>query len=262
MRASAWAAAILAVMTVMGAAGCSSSDSGEGSKEPSAKPAGPVEVATENKIYKDRPLELKDAQYVRVNSLADPVAAARVNKALRGPIDWAAAWMAALDPDQKRQCTGKTSVLKSRVRMGLQGPELVSAATSLQLAPCFEADGTFPTQAVTVDLKAGKAVTAADVFRPGTLTKSGLARLWSRLSGDKADWTGCGLGALEREFLFPIKEGDGLPDTPAPLNLLFTRTNLEVFWSEPGTSCNNFTFSAPYATVKDLMKPEFAARLA
>lgn len=264
MRANTRVLAASLAIAALAAGGCSSSDNGKGKGEGSGgepKPKGAIEVTAENKAYADRMLQLKDAQYVRVNSLADPAAKQRVNQAMRGPIDWVVGWMGGMDPEQKKQCTGKTSVLKSTVRMGLQGPEFVSAATALQIVPCFEADGGFPTQSVTVDLKAGKALTAADVLKPATLTKPGLQKLWARLSGDKVDWKECDRAPIERADFFPIKEEGGLPPTPGPLNLLLTQGDLEVFWSEAGSTCNLFKFSAPYAKVKDLMRPAVAARL-
>lgn len=264
MRASVRGFAAAAAMAAMvtGMAGCSSSK-GDTTSGKDGKPQGPIVVATEDKAYADRMLQVKGAQFVQVNNLTDPAAKQRVNQALHAPIDWMVAWMgASMEPDQKKQCAGKSSVLKSTVRMGLRGPELLSAATSLELAPCFEADGGFPTQAVTVDLKAGKALTAADVFRPITLTKPGLQKLWSRLSGDKADWKDCpDREPIKRADFFPIKGGAGIPPTPPVLNLLFTPGTLEVFWSEAGSTCNFFKFSAPYAKVKDLLKPAIAAHL-
>ncbi|WP_155885070.1 hypothetical protein [Actinomadura flavalba] len=212
----------------------------------------------------DRPAQkvvFRGAERVEVQGL-DAAAARRVNDAFRAPLEWAATWAAAtLLPEQKAECGDRSSEIRGKVRFGLKG-ELVSAATAIEMAPCFEGEGGLPTVPVTVDTKTGRALTPEDVLAAKTLTAPGLAQLWQRLDGPRGDWADCELEPLRRADLFPGRRDGDPADSPAPAGLLLAPGGLELIWSTTGTDCNNFTFKAPYAKVKDLLNPSLYGRLA
>ncbi|MFG2005897.1 hypothetical protein ACGFNU_42785 [Spirillospora sp. NPDC048911] len=259
MRAGLKGAVALAAVavTAAGAAGCSSSDGEKG-----GEPEKGTIVVTDNSAYADKLVQFKDAEYVKIAGLPDPAAAKTVNAALRGPLDWSVKWASAtLLPEQRTECKGRSSVIQTKVRLGLRKGDLVSAANSIQMIPCYEGEGALPSVPVTVDVKAGKELTADDVFDSKTLEKKGLKKLWDALSGPKDDWKDCELDDIEKKDFSPGKR-DGDPiESPAPAGVLFTEQGMELIWSTTGTSCNNFTFTAPYDKVKDMLDKDLYPRL-
>ncbi|GAA2602827.1 hypothetical protein SMC26_03075 [Actinomadura fulvescens] len=249
-----------AALTMAGAAGCSSSDGGGGGED--GEPAKGTIVLTDNSAHPDKLVTFKEAEYVKIAGLPDPAAAKTINDALRGPLDWSLKWASAtLLPEQRTECKGRSSVIQTKVRLGLRKGEIVSAANAIQMIPCFEGEGGLPNVPVTVDVKAGKVLTADDVFDSKTLGKDGLKKLWGALSGPKDDWKDCELDDLQKKDFFPGKR-DGDPiESPAPAGLLFTEQGLELIWSTTGTSCNNFTFTAPYEKVKNMIAKDLYPRL-
>ncbi|MQY03576.1 hypothetical protein [Actinomadura macrotermitis] len=248
---------VLAMVLAAGLAGCSSSD-GKSSGGGPAK--GPV-VATDSSVHAGQQVELKNAEYVKIAGLADQAMAQKLDAALRGPLDWAVKWAGAtLEPEQKKQCGGRNSVIQTKVRIGLRG-EIVSATNAVQMIPCYEGEGQLPTIPVVVDTKAGKALTASDILTDKALDKDGLKDLFGRLQGPKEDWKECDLGDLQRGALFPAKENGDPIESPPAAGLMFTPQGLELIWSTTGTDCNNFVFSAGYDKIKDLVRPELFPRL-
>ncbi|WP_433327576.1 hypothetical protein [Spirillospora sp. CA-294931] len=232
------------------AASCSSGGEAD-AKDPGKGPA----VVTDDTARPDKLVQLKGAEYVKVSGLPDAAAEKRVNQALHGPIDWAVGWAGGtLLPEQRAECKGKSSIVQTKVRFGLR-KQLVSTANAIQIIPCYEGEGGLPTVTVTVDTKTGKALTADDVFAPKTLEKDGLKSLWDKLSGPKDDWKDCELDPLDRKDFFPGKRDGDPMESPAPAGPLLTPQGLELIWSTTGTDCNNFTFTAPYDKIKDLLNP-------
>ncbi|WP_225994026.1 hypothetical protein [Actinomadura rudentiformis] len=244
-------------LTVAGAAGCSSSDDKGG-----GDPVKGTIVLTDNSAFADKLVKFKDAEYVKIAGLPDQAAAKTVNGALRGPLDWSVTWASAtLLPEQRTECKGRSSVIQTKVRLGLRKGEIISAANNIQMIPCYEGEGALPNVPVTVDVKAGKALTAEDVFDSKTLEKKGLKKLWDALSGPKDDWKDCELDDIQKKDFSPGKR-DGDPiESPAPAGVLFTEQGMELIWSTTGTSCNNFTFTAPYDKVKDMINKDLYPRL-
>lgn len=263
MRASvkgvlAMAAAVLTVAA--GAAGCSSSDGGgKGSGSGAGRANGPV-VEQDGTAHPAQLVKLNNAQHVKVPGVADAAAAKRIDDAFHAPIDWAVKWAGAtLLKEQRAECGNRSNVISVGVRIGLRG-DIVSAASAIRMVPCYEGEGGLPTVPVTADVKAGKVLAPDDVLTAEALRGSGLKTLFDRLSGPKDDWKDCEL-ELRRADLYPGKR-DGDPiESPAPAGLLFTQQGLELIWSTTGTDCNNFTFTAPYDKVKDLVKPDLYPRL-
>jgi len=238
-------------------AGCSSS----GKKAPDVPDKG-VLVVTDNSAHPDQQVTLKDAEYAKVAGLADAAAAGKVNQALHAPLDWAVKWAGGtLTDDQKKECQGKSSIIQTKVRLGLRTDDLVSESNSIQMVPCYDGEGALPTVPVTVDVKAGKALTADDVFGSKGLEKDDLKKLWDALSGPKNDWKDCDLGELERKSFFPAKDKGDPMESPPSAGILFTDQGLEIIWSTTGTDCNNFTFTATYDKVKDLIDKNLYPRL-
>ncbi|WP_329519666.1 hypothetical protein [Spirillospora sp. NBC_01491] len=243
--------------TVAGASGCSSSDGAKGRGRPADGPL----VEQDNTSHPEQKVQLKNAQYVKIAGLPDAAAAKRLDQALRSPLDWAVQWAGAtLLKEQRAECGGRSSVIQTNVRMGLRG-EVVSVANAIQMVPCYDGEGGLPTVPVTVDLKAGKVLEPEDLFTSKTLGEDGLKKLFDRLSGPKDDWTDCELEVPQRkDFSAGKRDGDPI-ESPAPAGVLFTPQGMELIWSTTGTDCNNFTFTAPYSKVKDLIKPEIYPRL-
>jgi len=129
---------------------------------------------------------------------------------------------------------------------------------------CVIATGTFARAGVTVDLRTGKVLTADDIYRPTTLTAGGLTTLYARLSTlpkeDKESFDLC-REQLKREDFFPRPAAAGAEETLPAVKTLLKPDGLELFWSIGGSDCSDFRFTAPYAKVRDLLKPELVALL-
>ncbi|MCP2336491.1 hypothetical protein [Actinomadura rupiterrae] len=247
----------VAAVTVVGAAlgGCSSGKSKGG---PDVPDKGTI-VVHDNSEHPGQFVKFKDAEYVKVAGLPDKAAEQRIGQAFHGPLDWTVKWLGAtLDADRKNQCKGKTSIVQTKVRLGLGGPDIVSANNSIIMIPCYESEEALPTVPVTVDVKAGKALTAPDVLTDKTLNDP--KPLWDALSGPKDDWKQCELADIKRKDFLPGKQ-DGPVETPPSAGLFFDKQGLNLIWSTIGTDCSSFTFSAPYAKLKDLVKPDLLTRL-
>ncbi|MGK5551253.1 hypothetical protein ACSNOI_06530 [Actinomadura kijaniata] len=252
----AWAVAVAAVLAA-GLTGCSSDDGGK----PGGTTGSGPRVVEESTVRADKRVELKEAETVRIDGLADRNAAQQVNQALRAPLEWAVNWtFSTLDEERKKQCAGRNNVIQTKVLLGLRG-EIVAASNAISLIPCYEGEGALPTVPVIVDVKNAKALTAADVLTGKTLEKDGLKKLWDALSGPKQDWKDCDLEDLRRQDFFPGKRDGDPVESPAPAGIMFRAEGMQLIWSTTGTDCNNFTFTAPYDKVKDMINPELYPRL-
>ncbi|MFC4905803.1 hypothetical protein [Actinomadura gamaensis] len=247
----------VAAVTMVGAAlaGCSS---GGGKSGPGVPEKGTI-VLQDNGDHPQQLVKFKDAEYVKVAGLPDKAAEQRIAQAFHAPLDWTVRWLGAtLDADRRNQCKGKSSIVQTKVRLGLGGPDIVSATNAIIMIPCYESEEALPTVPVTVDVKAGKALTAPDVLTDKTLSDP--KALWDALSGPKDDWKQCELADIQRKDFLPGKQ-DGPVETPPSAGLFFDKQGLNLLWSTIGTDCSSFTFTAPYAKLKDIVKPDVLSRL-
>ncbi|MFB4312772.1 serine/threonine-protein kinase [Actinomadura sp. 21ATH] len=240
----------------------------DGEATPRTQPVAAT-VAVQNQAYTEARLVVQNAQYARITGLRDAAAQERVNRALREPLDWTIGYLRRAGTDAGTQCT-QDARLSTTARVGLRGPSLVSAVYKTNARYCAPADGEMPGWAVTVDLKTGRALKADDVFKPGTLTASGLATLWGRLKSEsdtgRRPWgqvmwgpRGCVHGGPERKDFFPRQDVTG--PWPAVATPFFAPGQFEINWSAGGSSCMYDRLTAPYAKVRDLLKPEIVAML-
>ncbi|MBW8481309.1 hypothetical protein [Actinomadura parmotrematis] len=259
MRARVTAGTAAAAVLLTGAAGCSSSSGGDARADAGGDARG-VAVATDDTVHAAQHVKLKGAEYVKLTGVGGAAADAASNKALRGPIEWAVRWTGAtMQAEQKAECKDRDNVVQTKVRLGLQ-KDVVSAANAIQMIPCYEGEGALPTIPVTVDTRTGKEITPADALK--STDAAGLGRLFDALSGPKQDWKECDLGSLGPDALKPSAADDaGGVEEPPAAGLLFTREGVELIWSTVGTDCNDFTFTAPYAKVRDLLEPGLLKRL-
>ncbi|MFC9972532.1 hypothetical protein ACFVH6_16765 [Spirillospora sp. NPDC127200] len=245
-----------AAAAVAGAAGCSGGGGGESGDAGS----GP-RVIEESLVRADKQVQLKEAESTKIAGIKDKAAEQRVNQALRAPLEWAITWShSTLTPERKKECGNRNTTIQTKVRLGLRG-EVVAAANAIEMIPCWEGEGGLPTVPVIVDTKAGKALTPDDVLRPEVLEKDGLKKLWDALEGPKNDWKDCELEDLQRKDFFPGKRDGDPVDSPAPAGIMMTPKGVELIWSTTGTDCNNFTFTASFEKLKDMIKPELYPRL-
>jgi serine/threonine-protein kinase len=133
---------------------------------------------------------------------------------------------------------------------------------------CRQADGSPGGEVVTVDLRTGRRVTASDVFRPGTLTAAGLGTLKSRLvqRDGRTPISDCPASDPWKPADFQPAPAEGLykgaSKTPPHLSAYLTPSDFQLAWFGSGSDgCGNLDFGAPYAKIRDLLKPEFAALL-
>mgnify|MGYP001387874285 CR=1 FL=1 len=233
--------------------------------KPAAPPERPVAVAAavQNQTYTDVPLQIRNARYAQVSGLGDAQRQQRINQALRQPLDWWISWMRDATRSNRDLCTG-TSYINSDVRVGLRGPTLVSVRYEISGDLCYPADGTLPSWAVTVNVKTGRALTAADVFRPETLTGRGISTLLSRMTATEGIFESGGCASdysVGRADFFP-SEPQGLDmEYPPHMTVFFTPDRFELIWSTEGSACIFDLFHAPYDRVRDLLKPEIVALL-
>jgi serine/threonine-protein kinase len=225
-------------------------------------------VSTMNQTYTDVRLVVQNAQYVQISGHRDPAVQKRLNAALRAPLDETLAYLRTTTKEAAAACIQDAQV-STTVRIGLKGPTLLSAVYKVRARYCAPADGEMPGRAVNVNLKTGRVLTADDVFKAETLTPSGLKTLWGRLRsesdanippGGQGMWTerGCVSEGPSRSDFFPRKD---TPLASASATPVFTAGGFEINWSTGGSECPFDRLTAPYAKVRDLLKPEVAALL-
>ncbi|MFB4300756.1 serine/threonine-protein kinase [Actinomadura sp. NTSP31] len=211
-------------------------------------------------------VKVDGARYATVSGLHDTALQRRINAALRAPLDE----LIALAKDSRRQiaCGSTPTTVTVQTRVGLNGPRLVSVRYFQMSDWCRQADGSPGGEVVTVDLRTGRRITASDVFRPGTLTAAGMGTLKSRLvqRDGRRPITDCPASdAWKPGDLQPAPaEGlyKGASHTPPHLSAFLIPSDFQLAWFGSGSDgCGNLDFGAPYAKVRDLLKPEFAALL-
>ncbi|HEU5029723.1 MAG TPA: serine/threonine-protein kinase [Spirillospora sp.] len=223
-------------------------------------------LAAQNETVPGTSVKVDGAKYATVSGLHDAALQRRINAELRAPLDE----LIALAKDSRRQvaCGSTPTTVSVQTRVGLNGPRLVSVRYFQISDWCQKADGSPGGEVVTVDLRTGRRLTAADVFRPGTLTAAGVGTLKSRLvQRDGRPWEpDCSAGRTWKPADFQPAPAEGLykgaSKTPPHLSAYLTASDFQLAWFSSGSDgCGNLDFGAPYAKIRDLLKPEFAALL-
>jgi serine/threonine-protein kinase len=231
--------------------------------KPKPTPAARVELASYTQPVAG--LDLRNSRYVRVTGLRDAGLQHRINDALFGPLDLGIAELRQANAEAVPPCT-KPTVLASKPAIGLRGKRLLSVRYSLPKVGCFDANFDLPDIVVNIDLRTGKALTATDVFRPETLTSTGIASLVERVMSRTP--------AKERDFaqvcfLTPPSRADFDPGgtfltkqiLPPKMSPFFTANGLTVVWSQGGSECPVFSVTLPYSESRNLLTPRIVAEL-
>ncbi|WP_165978035.1 protein kinase domain-containing protein [Actinomadura darangshiensis] len=235
---------------------------------PAADPVAAVTLVADNQTLANPEIIVQNAQYPKVSGLKDAALQNRINKELRGPLDRLIAMSRATALNYG--CKGKPVKIGTETTLGIRGPRLVSVRYFQITDNCQQADGSPGGETVTVDLRTGKRLTAADVFLPQTLTAAGIRRLRS-LVGQREPWRehwweDCNRGrdGFEPSDFSPRKQTDaaGQDEDPPFLSAFFTPTEFRLAYLAGGSDgCGNVNFGAPYASIRPLLKPEIAKLL-
>jgi serine/threonine-protein kinase len=209
-------------------------------------------------------LDLRNSRYVRMAGLRDAGLQRRINDALFAPLDMGIGVLRKGDADAAPPCT-KPTVLDAKPTIGLRGKRLLSVQYALPKQACFLLDFSLPNVVVNIDLRTGKALTATDVFRPETLTSTGIANLVDRMkaktpSGDQ-DLARVCLAAPRRTDFDPGEPFMTKQPQPPRMSPFFTANGLSMVWSNVGTECPLFTATLPYSEARDLLTPQIIAEL-
>ncbi|TDC82675.1 serine/threonine-protein kinase [Actinomadura sp. 7K507] len=212
-------------------------------------------------------IQIQNVRYPTVSGLGDPALERRINAELRGPLDRLIEM--AKDGARALPCKGNPVQIGTQTTLGIRGPRLVSVRYFQTSDWCRQADGSPGGEVVTIDLRTGRRLTAADVFRAGTLTAGGVSRLQARVEQRPIryarEWEDCSPdGRFKRSDFFPQKvpSGPGREIAPPYLSAFFHPAGFRLAHLAGGSGgCENLSFGASYASVRDLMKPEIAAML-
>ncbi|WP_207400868.1 hypothetical protein, partial [Actinomadura roseirufa] len=240
---------------------------GGATKTPRTRPVAQVNTASQTQTIGG--VDVQNAAYVSVSGLGDAALEKRVNQELRAPLDRLI--RIGTGSAERGRCGGRQTKVFTTARTGLRGPRYVSVRYFMHSDWCQQADGAPGGEVVTVDLTTGKRLTNQDVFRPGTLTPAGVARLQSfmtqRATASSRKWSDCSTdGRFERADFFPQKAGGqtikGMEVDPPRLSAFFTPAEFQLSWLHAGSDgCGDLDFGGSYASVRDLLKPEIAALL-
>ncbi|MEV0665293.1 serine/threonine-protein kinase [Actinomadura luteofluorescens] len=231
---------------------------------PAPVPAAVVTLVADNRKLTGPAIEVQNARYPKVTGLKDPALESRVNAELRGPLDRlvASAKRLATSVD----CKGKPVKLGTETRLGMRGPRLVSVRYFMLSDNCQQADGSPGGEVVNVDLRTGRRLNAADVFKPSTLTAAGVRRLNSLVpqkpAPNERPWRDCGPNGFALAD-FSQRKTQGTTATAGPFLFPFLTPNgFEISLLAGGSDgCGNLNFGTSYANVRGLLKPEIAALL-
>ncbi|MFD0906014.1 hypothetical protein, partial [Actinomadura sediminis] len=243
-----------------------------GGREAAPERARPVAAAVtvQNQRLDGLPLVVR-SQYVRISGHRDAAVERRINETLRSPLDWTIGRVRAATEQYRSVCV-RDSVVEMTARVGVKGPSLISVLyPDNRSTLCTPADGLLPSWAVTVDVETGRAYTADDVFKPGTLTPAGIDTLLARLAyvpGDAIErmWGPNDCAAdrpPRRDDFFPRDNpaSGGPRQAPPYATIFFAPDRFVLNWSAEGSACMKSRMAAPYGEVRDLLKPDLAARL-
>jgi serine/threonine protein kinase len=231
---------------------------GSGHPRPPVTPAPvQVQVAALNENFTTPVIHVQNAQYAEVSGLRDQAAQAKINKALRAPLN------SAIDDMQRlnKSLTGANppGLIKATTRIGIQSPVLLSVATSVEGTGINAAGGTFVFEtAFNFDLRTGRQLGSADIWAASTLTTPGMATLKSRLAVTSPAFC-TSLPVTLSDFL-PYPSSGYVRDTA-----FFTKDTTELLVNWGGSSaaplCTDvprMILTAPLERIRDLLKPQFA----
>ncbi|XVQ12787.1 protein kinase domain-containing protein [Spirillospora sp. CA-255316] len=241
-----------------GTAAYVAADRGE---EPVVRPVAAVSTLNQSTPLPGRPaLQVQNAQFIRVSGLPDADLLRRVNTALRGPLDRRiqAFRGQVTAPAFSEVNQPRCATVGSRAVVRYSGPRLVSVLYEFETRTCSVADEELEYKdAVNVDLRTGRALTAADVFRD--LGPDGIAALARVMPDIGEDQRYCLRdGRLRRDDLEPAQAPAGV----APIQVVFTRERVELTLVTPNVECSTgAVWPVPYARIMNLIKPEVAAML-
>jgi predicted Ser/Thr protein kinase len=220
-----------------------------------------VELASYNRPVTG--VDLRNSRSVQVTGLRDPAARRQVNAALLAPLDWASGYLKDEYARASPPCT-KPNVLAAQPELGLRGPKLVSVRYAMTKQNCNPLDYELPHVVVNIDLRTGKALTAAQVFRPTTLTTSGMATLLKRVDAHTTQpdlALVCTDPPLRREDFDPAQPPGSTRPQPPRISPFLTPKGLAMTWSHVGSECPFYSITVPYAEVRDLLDPRIVAEL-
>ncbi|MGP4027024.1 serine/threonine-protein kinase [Actinomadura sp. 3N407] len=238
------------------------------STEPPPRPVAAVTLAADARTLTGRPtIQIQNARYAKVSGLNDPALERRINTELRGPLDRLIAM--ARGGAGELPCRGRPVKIGTQTTLGVRGPRLVSVRYFQISDWCQQADGSPGGEVVTVDLRTGRRLTAADVFRPGTLTAAGVRRLQSHVEQRRDEggrlWADCSPdGRFEVADFLPKKAptAPGRDTDPPYLSAFFTPAEFRIAFLAGGSDgCGNLNFGGSYESVRELLKPEIVAML-
>ncbi len=178
----------------------------------------------------------------------------RVNDALAAPIDeWnrkTGPGAAALEPERGPY------TLETKAEVRLQTERYLSVRYSHDLANKPHPTWSYGRATVTIDLKEGKALTPAELFRPGKLSDDGLRAMSDRIWPDQ-DQCGTDIG-IPYKPIRPVDLTDEkkvwLAFTPAALEVTVNMTDLGY-----PTACGVQDYTLSYDKVADLLNPDLVA---
>ncbi|GAA2420149.1 hypothetical protein GCM10010191_34210 [Actinomadura vinacea] len=228
---------------------------------PAARPVAAVATLNQSTPLPGRPaLQIRNAQFVRVTGLPDAALLRRVNTALRAPLDRRIAAFRGYvaGPHNNSVSTPRCATVESRATVRYSGPRLVSVLYEFDTATCSVADEDLEYKdVVNVDLRAGRALAAADIFRD--LGPSGISALAREMPPLGEQYRYCLREPLKRGDLEAGRES---PVGVAPMQVTFTRERLELNLVVPHVDCSTgAVWPLPYAGIMNLIKPEVAALL-
>ena len=227
------------------------------------KKAVPIRVELASYTQPVTGVDVRNSRSVRVTGVKDPAVARQVNAALLDPLDWATGQLKQEYAQASPPCT-KPSVLAAQPELGLRGPRLVSVRYAMTKQSCHPLDYELPHVTVNVDLRTGKALTAEQVFRPATLTESGMAALMKHVDAHTTQpdlALVCTSPPLNRADFDPTKGLTTKQPVPPRISPFLTPKGLAMTWSHVGSECPFYSITVPYAEVRDLLDPRIVAEL-
>jgi serine/threonine-protein kinase len=255
------AVAVGAATVVAAGGGTAAYVAADREEEPVVRPVAAVSTLNQSTPLPGRPaLQVQNAQFIRISGLPDAGLLRRVNTTLRGPLDQTiqAFRRQVTAPIYSEPNRPRCATVGSRAAVRYSGPRLVSVLYEFQTRTCSVADEEPDSRGVVnVDLRTGRALTAADIFRDlGPDGIAALTRVMPDLGEDQRDClTG---GRLRRADLEPAQGTAG----EAPVQVVFTRERVELTLVAPSLVCGEFVvWPVPYARIMNLIKPEVAAML-
>ncbi|WP_067490868.1 serine/threonine-protein kinase [Actinomadura hibisca] len=207
-----------------------------------------------------------DASVVQVGGIKDAALRARVNKALRAPLDGYMAEMRAIydsfgpqgQPTQRKM--NQESPAKVKTRIGIRGPRYVSVAYDMA-STILAGGGKIQTiRTITVDLTTGRTLTAKDLFPAERLAAGGLAA-FAKIPKPRAIRTmqppdcRARMDKLDR----PRRNATGPASAEhVTTRLLLTRKGAEfVFGEGDAGECAGVAWTVlPFADVGGLLRPD------